>query len=124
MPTLDKAKVTASIDKHAKLDLSHCHLTTSNFMDMQPVMYRHMIPSEKIKVQAHAFARLAPLAVPTYGRCRLNMRAFFVPFRTVMPQFNDFIVDTVSQQYSNLYVPTTGIVASTPVFSNGALLSM
>ena len=118
MPILDKARVNVGLHSNCKLDLSHQHITSSNFMDLQPVMYRHMMPKEKIVVNADCFARLAPMAVPTYGRCRLNMRAFFVPFRTVMPHFNDFVVDTVSQQYYQVGTPHSGIVTSTPLIPN------
>lgn len=124
MPILDKAKVAVGLHSKSKLDLSHTHITTSNFMDMQPVAYRHMIPQESYKVNVQAFARLAPLSVPTYGRCRLNLRAFFVPFRTVMPKFNDFITDTVSSQYSTASSPNVGIIRSTPTISNSELLKL
>ena len=123
MPILDKARVAVGLHGKTKLDLSHPHITTTNFMDLQPICYRHMIPSEKVVCSASAFARLAPMAVPTYGRCRLNMRAFFVPFRTVMPNFTDFIVDTVSQQFNKLDTASTGIVTSTPLISNNGLVA-
>lgn len=122
MPTFDKARVPVALEHHSKLDLSHDHITTTNFMDLQPVMYRHMIPSEKLSVNCQAFARLAPMAVPTYGRCRLNLRAFFVPFRTVMPNFTEFVEDTVSSSFGGLDKPNTGIVTKTPFFTNNDLL--
>lgn len=122
MPTFDKAKVNTGLQPNqTKLDLSHDHVTSTNFMDLQPVMYRHMMPREKLVVNASAFARLAPLSVPTYGRCRLNLRAFFVPFRTVMPYFNEFVVDTVSASFGTVNSPNSGIVTGTPVFSINAL---
>lgn len=122
MPTFDKAKINIGLQPNqTKLDLSHDHITSSNFMDLQPVMYRHMMPKERLVVNANAFARLAPLSVPTYGRCRLNLRAFFVPFRTVMPYFTDFLVDTVSAEYVHPINPNSGIVTGTPVFSMNAL---
>lgn len=124
MPILDKARIKSGVEAVSKLDLSHEHITTTNFMDLQPVMYRHMIPGEKIVVNAKAFARLAPMAVPTYGRCRLNLRCFFVPFRTVFKHFTDFIEDTVSQKYSSTQGSINGIVTSTPILPNSALFDL
>lgn len=122
MPTFDKSKINTGLQKsRVKLDLSHDHITTSNFMDLQPVMYRHMMPNEKIVVNARAFARLAPMQVPTYGRCRMNLRAFFVPFRTVMPKFTEYMVDTVSSSFNSLTTPNTGLVTTTPTFSSTEL---
>lgn len=125
MPTLDKMKVVTQLDRReSKLDLSHDHITTSNFMDLQPVMYRHMMPQEKLRVNANAFARLAPMAVPTYGRCRLNLRGFFVPFRTVMPKFNEFVTDSVSTSFGTLISANSAIVGMTPFFHSSSLLHM
>lgn len=122
MPTFDKAKINIGLQPNqTKLDLSHDHVTSTNFMDLQPIMYRHMMPKERLVVNANAFARLAPLSVPTYGRCRLNLRAFFVPFRTVMPYFNEFVVDTVSASFNSLSAPNSGIVTGTPIFSISSL---
>lgn len=123
MPKFDKTKVAVGLNSHSHLDLSHDHITSSNFMDLQPVCYRHMIPNEKLSVQANAFARLAPLAVPTYGRARLNMRAFFVPFRTVMPRFTEFITDTVASKFVSNTSPSVGIVASTPIIQASTIVS-
>lgn len=122
MSILDKAKVAIGLNHKSRLDLTHAHITTSNFMDMQPVTYRHMIPQEKYTCNVHAFARLASLTVPTYGRARLNLRAFFVPFRTVMPKFNDFITDTVSASYGTNNSARVGIVQQTPYFTNDDLV--
>lgn len=119
MPTLDKAKVAIGLQSgKSKFDLSCDHVTSSNFMQLQPVYYRHMIPGEKISVNANAFTRLMPMAVPTYGRMRLNMRAFFVPFRTVFPNFTDMITDVISNYYGG-----SGIVDKTPIVTNQNLLN-
>lgn len=106
-----KTKVAVATTEHSKLDVSSTHITTGNFMELMPVYYRHMIPGEHIKGAGNVLSRLAPVAVPTYGRCRINMRSFFVPFRTIMPNWNEFIVDTIAVNVSNAsLVPTSPIV--------------
>lgn len=101
MPNFDKQKVNVAVDHRSKLDLSSTHITTANFMQLQPVYYRHMMPREHIKGSGMVLSRLAPVAVPTYGRCRINLRTFFVPFRTIFPNWNEFITDTIGSNVAN-----------------------
>lgn len=76
-------------------NLSCDHITTSNFMEVHPVYYRHLTPSdETLTVTAEAFSRLQPMPVPTLGRAQQNIRAFWVPYRTLLSTWNTFITDT------------------------------
>lgn len=114
-----KSVVASAAVNHSKLDVSSTHITTGNFMKLQPVYYRHMLPGEHIKGVGNVLSRLAPVAVPTYGRCRLNMRAFFVPFRCVMPNWNEFIVDTIASNNTS-----SSIVPSSPILPNSVIVSL
>lgn len=76
-------------------NLSCDHITTSNFMEVQPVYYRHLTPAdETLTVNAESYSRLQPMPVPTMGRAQQNLRAFWVPYRTIMSSWNNFITDT------------------------------
>lgn len=76
-------------------NLSCDHITTSNFMEVQPVYYRHLTPAdETLTINAEAYSRLQPMPVPTMGRAQQNIRAFWVPYRTLMQGWNNFITDT------------------------------
>lgn len=119
MATFDKQKVTIAAGNHSKLDLSSTHITTGSFLTLQPVYYRHMLPNETIKGQGNVLSRLAPVTVPTYGRCRINMRAFFVPFRTIFPNFNEFITDTIGSNVS-----ASSLVGGSPIVSNQTLRTL
>lgn len=114
-----KTKVAEAAVNHSKLDVSSTHITTGSFMKLQPVYYRHMLPGEHIKGVGNVLSRLAPVAVPTYGRCRINMRAFFVPFRVVMPNWNEFIVDTIASNASS-----TSLVPTSPVIPNSVIVNL
>lgn len=114
-----KTVVASAAVNHSKLDVSSTHITTGNFMNLQPVYYRHMLPGEHIKGVGNVLARLAPVAVPTYGRCRINMRAFFVPFRCVMPNWNEFIVDTIASNATS-----SSIVPSSPILPNSVIVTL
>lgn len=76
-------------------NLSCDHITTSNFMEVQPVYYRHLTPAdETLTVNAEAYSRLQPMPIPTMGRAQQNIRAFWVPYRILTSQWNNFITDT------------------------------
>lgn len=119
MPTFDTQKVEVATINRAKLDVSSTHITTSSFMYLQPVYYRHMLPQESLKGQGNVVSRLAPVAVPTYGRCRINMRSFFVPFRTIFPNWNEFITDTIGVNNAN-----TSLVTGSPYFTSKDLMDL
>lgn len=110
---LSKIKVKVAADHRSKLDVSGTHITTNNFMLLKPVYYRHMLPTEHLSGNEHVEARLSPLALPTYGKCRINIRNFFVPYRQVFPNWDSYINDTIGVNYSN-----ASLVSDVPVFNN------
>ena len=76
-------------------NLSCDHITTSNFMEVQPVYYRHLTPSdETLTIHAEAYSRLQPMPIPTMGRAQQNIRGFWVPYRVLISYWNNFITDT------------------------------
>lgn len=119
---LDKVKVNTAVTKFNKFDLSCDHITTTDWMHLTPIYNKEMVPKEKLSVNVEAMTRLAPMAVPTFGRGNINMRAFFVPYRTVFPGWNDFIND-VRHMPANMQVANyEGTMISTvPIVTNSAL---
>lgn len=91
---LDKLKINTAVTDRTKLDLTSDHISTANFMQFNVAWSKELVPGEKIEMNMETFTRLAPMPVPTFGRARINNRAFFVPFRTIFPGWNDFITDT------------------------------
>ena len=106
---LDKIKVNTAIDNRSKLDLGCDHITTANFMQYNVAWFKELVPNEKISVSMETFTRLNPMPVPTFGRAKINNRAFFVPFRTIFPAWNDFITD-VRHTYANNVMKTVDTV--------------
>lgn len=89
-------------------NLSCDHITTSNFMEVQPVYYRHLTPAdETINVNAEAYSRLQPMPIPTMGRAVQNIRAFWVPYRILISSWNTFITDTYDGLQNRLPVLTS-----------------
>ena len=106
---LDKIKVNTAVDNRTKLDLGCDHITTANFMQYNVAWFKELVPKEKISVSMETFTRLNPMPVPTFGRAKINNRAFFVPFRTIFPAWNDFITDA-RHTYANNVMKTVDTV--------------
>lgn len=116
---MDKTRINTALTENTKFDLSHQHITTADFMQLQPVMYKELVPGEKIDLNIEALSRANAMPVPTFGRANLKLSSFFVPYRTLWQGWNDFIVDTarVSQ------VETYGIPQFCPTVKMSALVS-
>ncbi len=91
---LDKLKIKTAVEDRCKLDLGCDHITTANFMQFNVAYSKELVPKEKISINMETFTRLNPMPVPTFGRAKINNRAFFVPFRTIFSGWNEFITDT------------------------------
>lgn len=115
---LDSIKVKTATDKYTELDLSSDHITTANFMQFNIAYAVELVPNQKIDINMSTFARLQPLPVPTYGKAKIQNRAFFVPFRTIFPAFNDFITDARHSTSDG----STIIYTSVPTFSHETLV--
>ncbi len=105
-----QVKIPKATEHFSKFNLSCDHVTTQDFFKIKPVYSRIMVPGQSIDVKMSHISRLAPLAKPFYGSVYMTNRAFFVPFRTIMEGFNEFITDTP-------YVTTDGsssIISSVP----------
>jgi hypothetical protein len=117
---IDKMDVRTAITDNTKLDLGHQHITTTNFMQLTPVLCKEMVPGERCDVNLMTFAKLQPLAVPTFGRANIKERAFFVPMRTIFRGWNDFITDT-PHVYSGCKDDSAVNYPTVPTISNSVL---
>lgn len=91
---LDKVKIKTAVTDRTKLDLSCDHISSADFMQFNVAYCKEVVPKEKLSVSMETFTRMEPLVVPTFGRANIKNRAFFVPFRTVFPAWNDFITSS------------------------------
>lgn len=112
----DKMMVNSAITENTKMDLSCDYITTGSFFELAPVYIKEMVPGEHIKITSEEFTRMQPLSVPTFGRGNVNTRGFFVPMRTIMKQWNNFITDApaVNGALNNSSAPTMTIPGSVP----------
>lgn len=120
-----KIKLPVATSNRSQHDLSCQHITTSDFMTFNVAKAMELVPNQSVNIQMQTFARLEPLAVPTFGRALIKNRAYFVPFRTVWTAWNDFITD-VPHIYDNgemsqvSTVPTVNTNALSRIFLDDA----
>lgn len=119
MASLNKSKVPVAQEHKTKLDLSFNHVTSTSFMRVIPVGYRHMIAGERIKIHPNIAVRPAPIEVPFFGSLVHNLRVFFVPYRLAFPQYDSFIGDTIGVNSVN-----SSLVSSPPVITNSNLVAL
>lgn len=119
MANLNKVEIPTAVPTSSHLDLSCDHVTTMNFGQMQPVHYRHVFKGENLDLKSVVTVRPFPLAAPTYGRMRLNIHHFFVPWRVVFPQWDTFYNDTIGVNADN-----SSLVAGSPYFLNSDVATL
>lgn len=100
--------------------LDATHITTQGFLQPQPIFIKECVPNQRFDVTCESFTRLNPMPVPTFGRARVNNRAFFVPMRTIMPHFNEFI--EAEPVFHNATL-SFGLIAGVPVINNTDFVS-
>lgn len=123
MANLTKTKLPIASHNRCQLDLTSQHVTTSDFLQFGVTKCIEMVPNQSINIKHECFSRLTPLYVPTFGRANIQHRAFFVPMRTIMPAWNDFITDTPHHFSSSSITQAPSIVTSVPSFTNLVLVS-
>ena len=118
----DTMKIPVGITENTPLNLDCRHITTANWMQLQPIYWKEMVPGEKLEVGVESFTRLNPLVVPTFAPgCKLKTSRFFVPFRTIFRGWNDFITDAYHVG-STGSIKDVGLVTKVPTVSNNILL--
>lgn len=120
-----KAKVNIASVKPNKFDLSCKHITTTDFGLLRPIYSRMMVPADKFEVSVNSFHRLDPMVAPNNSDMNVHTRAFFVPFRTFVTNFNEFIANTPGVNSSGLTqvikVPTFTSLDVLTAFKNESL---
>lgn len=81
----------AKAQKHrSTFPLSFEHVTTQDFGKTTILHAMEVMPGDEIDFNLHARAQLAPMVVPTMGNVNLYVRAFFVPYRFVWSDWEEF----------------------------------
>lgn len=90
-------------------DLSFDYLLSMNFGELVPSACVECMPEDVIKAKTDSFARLSPLAAPTFGKCNMFNYHFYVRNRSIWTQWESFISDKDQrkswQQANPLWTP-------------------
>lgn len=99
-------------NQSSRVNLNSKHVTTLDFYRLQPVYVQEVIPGDHHSINVSALVEAAPLSTKVYGKCHLDLHAFFVPNRLVWKDWNAYI-------YPETYSPTSSF---TPPSITGANL--
>lgn len=105
----NNTKIATAVTQYSQSHYEYDHTTTSSFMYYDCATFSEIVPKHSQTINIRTFARMEPLLVPTFGRCEIHNKAFFVPYRTVWTAWTDFINDT-----QHTYSLTTHTVPTTP----------
>lgn len=108
-----KINVRSAKNKANKFDLSGQTISTSDFFKPFPSRSIPVFPDDKFSIKDETFVRLQPMSVPTFGRVDMVNRWFFVPYMSVFPAWNHFIVE---RPYSG------SVLSSVPSIRNDQLI--
>lgn len=112
-------KVPIAVEAHSKLDLPADHASTGMFMLLQPMYYRHTLKTERLDLSFISTIRPNPMVVPTFGRVRHNLRHFFVPYRQIFPNWEEFISDVIASNFDS-----SSQVIGVPYFTSTSLCKL
>lgn len=79
---------SATSRKYNQQDASSVHITTMESGHSKVSYYRPLLAKESIKVNLQSLVRMSPMVVPTFGNFNLRHSVFFVPYRTIFPQYD------------------------------------
>lgn len=111
---LNKVAVSTASDKKHHFSLDCQTLCTQDFYKMSCSYFKELVPKSDLKIDMSVFSRTAPMPRPMLSSARIVSRCFFVPYRTVMRGFNEFITQT-TYTASNGF---SGIISAVPRIDN------
>lgn len=97
----DSVKIFAP--KRNKFDLGHEKKLTCGMGDLIPVYYDHVLPGDKFRVRSEIFMRSEPLLTPIMTRVDVTMHYFFVPYRLLWNEWEDFITRGASGEEAPVF---------------------
>ena len=83
--------ISANRLKRAAHDLSHSRKFTMNMGDLVPILCQDVIPGDSFQLKHEALVRIMPMLAPIYHNVNVYMHYFFVPYRLIWNDWEDFI---------------------------------
>lgn len=83
-------KVLLEVPSTNLFNLSFDNKLSFNMGDLIPVVTQEVYPGDKIKISEEHIMKMAPLVTPVMHRCNVDLHAFYVPYRLLWEEFEDF----------------------------------
>lgn len=74
-----------------KFDLGYTNTLSMNMGALVPVLCKDLVPGDKFRIGSQFFCRTMPMLSPAFGNVRATLHYFFVPYRLVWKNWEDFI---------------------------------
>lgn len=85
------SKVKANKPKRSTFNLSHDVKLTCDFGKLVPFMCEEVVPSDTWQLQSNVLLRFSPLIAPVMHDINVYTHYFYVPFRIIWDEYEDFI---------------------------------
>ena len=89
------ANINIASSRPSFFDLSCRHVCTTDFGVLRPLYAKMVVPADNFNIEVNSLTRLDAMPSPTMADIFVHQRAFYVPFRSICPTFNDFIGNTL-----------------------------
>lgn len=104
--------------KRSKFSLSHYRLLTMKMGYIVPIGMVEVLPGDTLRHATSIFLRLAPMLAPVMHPCHVTVHTWYVPYRLIWDEFEDFITGGPDGLNTSV-LPT--ITAPTNGFAVGSL---
>lgn len=107
-------KIKLTKPKRNSFDLSHERKMSLNMGNLVPCMLQEVIPGDEFRVRMEHLIRFQPLNSPLMHRVNVYTHFFFVPYRLLWNEFEDFITGGEKGDKNPLF-PTIPINMELPI---------
>lgn len=115
---MSKAIIPSANSFPHPFNMSDDCLTTSNFFINKPVYFHEYTANERWKCNLNNIVQLLPLQKPIFADVDIKTCAFFIPYRTVMRDWNAFIDNTITKNNAVFKVPYMRLSQLAVMFCN------
>ncbi len=93
--TVDRARINRSV-----FNLSHEHATAFDMGQLIPALILEAVPGDIFSLQSELLIRLQPLVSPAFSEINATLHTFFVPYRILDEEWEDFITKGITGENS------------------------
>ena len=99
--------------KRYKHSLSYYNLTTCDMGQLIPIGWQEVLPGDTFRHSTSLLVRAAPLLRPVMHPVQVRVHHWFVPFRLIWSEWEQFITGGVDGAGDSYTFPTLGAVTPT-----------